>query len=71
MDAVVAIHDGVIGGTIGTDAGWVAANVDYSVTRGGTQITETYRVLAVLVRPDGCASDTCWQVVQTQWSNGM
>ncbi|TMQ14699.1 MAG: hypothetical protein E6J91_14800 [Deltaproteobacteria bacterium] len=46
--------------------GWAALNVDYtSKTRAGTDVTQTFRVLAVLIR-----EASGWKIVQTQWSNG-
>lgn len=46
--------------------GWAAVNVDYThKTRAATDVTQTFRVLAVLVRE----ADT-WRIVQTQFSNG-
>jgi hypothetical protein len=46
--------------------GWAAVNVDFtSKTRAATEITQTFRVLAVLLK-DGAD----WKIVQTQWSNG-
>jgi ketosteroid isomerase-like protein len=45
---------------------FAAANVDYtSKTRAATDLTHTFRVLAVLVLEDGA-----WKIVQTQWSHG-
>jgi hypothetical protein len=46
--------------------GWAAVNVDFtSKTRAATEVTQTFRVLAIMVK-DG----TDWKIVQTQWSNG-
>jgi hypothetical protein len=46
--------------------GWAALNVDYTTkTRAATEVTQTFRVLAVLVK-----EDRGWKIVQTQWSNG-
>jgi hypothetical protein len=46
--------------------GWAALNVDYtSRTRAGTDVTQAFRVLAVLVK-----EARGWKIVQTQWSNG-
>jgi hypothetical protein len=45
---------------------FAAANVDFtSKTRAATDLTHTFRVLAVLVLEDGA-----WKIVQTQWSHG-
>jgi SnoaL-like protein len=46
--------------------GWAALNVDYiTKTRAATEVTQTFRVLAVLIK-----EDRGWTIVQTQWSNG-
>jgi hypothetical protein len=46
--------------------GWAAVNVDFtSKTRAATDVTQTFRVLAILLREDGD-----WKLVQTHWSNG-
>jgi hypothetical protein len=46
--------------------GWAALNVDYTTrTRAATEVTQTFRVLAVLLK-----EDRGWTIVQTQWSNG-
>jgi hypothetical protein len=46
--------------------GWAALNVDYTTkTRAATEVTQTFRVLAVLIK-----EDRGWAIVQTQWSNG-
>jgi len=46
--------------------GWAAVNVDFtSRTRAATDVTQTFRVLAILLKE---GSD--WKIVQTQWSNG-
>lgn len=45
---------------------WAALNVDYTAkTRAATEVTQTFRVLAVLIK-----EAKTWRVVQTQWSNG-
>jgi hypothetical protein len=45
--------------------GWAAVNVDFSSkTRRASELTQTFRVLAVLIKEDGD-----WKLVQTQWSN--
>jgi hypothetical protein len=63
--ATVHLHDAVRVGTIGTHGGWGAANVDFTdADKDGTDVTQTFRVLAVWVNePAG------WRIVQTQWSN--
>jgi hypothetical protein len=46
--------------------GWAALNVDYTAkTRAGTDVTQMFRVLAILIK-----EDHSWKIVQTQWSNG-
>ncbi|HEX3765242.1 MAG TPA: nuclear transport factor 2 family protein [Kofleriaceae bacterium] len=46
--------------------GWAALNVEYtSRTRALTEVTQTFRVLAILIK-----EDRGWRIVQTQWSNG-
>ncbi len=45
---------------------FAAVNVDYTTrTRAATDLTHTFRVLAVLLLEDGA-----WKIVQTQWSHG-
>lgn len=45
--------------------GWAALNVDFTAkTRAATEVTQTFRVLAILVM-EGSA----WRIVQTHWSN--
>ncbi len=45
---------------------FAAANVDFRTrTRAATELTHTFRVLAILIR-EGDA----WKIVQTQWSHG-
>jgi acyl-coenzyme A thioesterase PaaI-like protein len=63
--ATVHLHDAVRVGTVGTLGGWGAANVDFTdADRDGTDVTQTFRVLAAWVNePAG------WRIVQTQWSN--
>jgi ketosteroid isomerase-like protein len=46
--------------------GFAALNVDFTAkTRAATDFTQTFRVLAILIK-----EDTAWKIVQTQWSNG-
>ncbi|MCW5801554.1 MAG: nuclear transport factor 2 family protein [Deltaproteobacteria bacterium] len=46
--------------------GFAAANVDLTLkARAGTDLTQSFRVLAVVVK-----EGTSWKVVQTQWSHG-
>jgi hypothetical protein len=75
LKAELRVHDGVrvaAGGAwdrAQNDApwiGWAALNVDYTTkTRAATEVTQTFRVLAILVK-----EDRGWRIVQTQWSNG-
>jgi hypothetical protein len=45
--------------------GWAAVNVDFtSKTRAATELTQTFRVLAILVM-----EGEDWRIVQTHWSN--
>lgn len=63
--ATVHLHDAVRVGQVGAHGGWGAANVDFTdVDHDGTDVTQTFRVLAAWVQePAG------WRIVQTQWSN--
>lgn len=46
--------------------GWAALNVDFTArSRAETDVTQTFRVLAVLIK-----EAHGWRIVQTQWSNG-
>lgn len=75
LKAEIRIHDGarVTTGDAWDPAqkdapriGWAALNVDYTTkTRAATEVTQTFRVLAVLIK-----EDRGWKIVQTQWSNG-
>ena len=48
-----------------TRGGWGAANVDFTdADSDGTEVTQTFRVLAAWVK-----EDAGWRIVQTQWSN--
>jgi ketosteroid isomerase-like protein len=63
--ATVHLHDAVRVGTIGTHGGWGAANVDFTdADKDGTDVTQTFRVLAVWLN-----ESAGWRIVQTQWSN--
>jgi hypothetical protein len=65
LHAVVRLHDAVKVGAVGDHGGWGAANVDFTdADRDGTQVTQTFRVLAAWVKEDGG-----WRIVSTQWSN--
>jgi hypothetical protein len=75
LKAQIRLHDGARVVAAGqwdpaqrTDprVGWAAVNVDFtSKTRAATDVTQTFRVLAVLFKEGGD-----WKIVQTQWSNG-
>ena len=75
MRAGIRLHDGprVVAGDARDPAqkdaptvAFAAANVDFTTkTRAATDITQTFRVLAVLLKEDGV-----WKIVQTQWSHG-
>jgi hypothetical protein len=75
LKAQIRLHDGarVVAGSAWDPAqktapwiGWAAVNVDFtSKTRAATDVTQTFRVLAIMLKE---GSD--WKIVQTQWSNG-
>ena len=75
LRAGIRLHDGVrivAGGAwdpAQQDAptvAFAAANVDFTTrTRAATDLTQTFRVLAILLKEDGV-----WKIVQTQWSHG-
>jgi hypothetical protein len=75
LRAQIRMHDGarVVAGSFWDPAqttapwiGWAAVNIDFtSKTRAATDVTQTFRVLAILLK-DGAD----WKIVQTQWSNG-
>jgi ketosteroid isomerase-like protein len=75
LRAGIRLHDGVriVAGDAWDPAqkaaptvAFAAANVDFTTrTRAATELTQTFRVLAVLLKEDGV-----WKVVQTQWSHG-
>jgi hypothetical protein len=75
LRAQIRMHDGarIVAGSFWDPAqatapwiGWAAVNIDYTArSRAATDVTQTFRVLAILLR-DG----TDWKIVQTQWSNG-
>ncbi|MCW5801892.1 MAG: nuclear transport factor 2 family protein [Deltaproteobacteria bacterium] len=62
--AELKLRDGVVVGFATEHAGWGAANVDYTLTIDGAPLTQTFRVLAVLLE-----DATGWKVVAMQWSN--
>jgi ketosteroid isomerase-like protein len=64
IKATFSPHPEVTAGRAGDRIGWAAGNVDFSMTIEGELVTQTFRVLAVLVRErDG------WRIVLAQWSN--
>ncbi|HEY5924256.1 MAG TPA: nuclear transport factor 2 family protein [Kofleriaceae bacterium] len=65
IKATIRLHDAVKVGTLGERGGWGVANVDFTdADRDGTEVTQTFRVLAAWVK-----EDAGWRIVQTQWSN--
>jgi hypothetical protein len=63
--ATIRLHDAVKVGMIGERGGWGVANVDFTdADRDGTEVTQTFRVLAAWVK-----EEAGWRIVQTQWSN--
>ena len=63
--ATMHLHDAVKVGAVGARGGWGAANVDFTdADSDGTDVTQTFRVLAAWVQ-----EDAGWRIVQTQWSN--
>lgn len=75
LKAQLRLHDGarVVAGGAWDPAqraapwiGWAAVNVDFTAkTRAATDLTQTFRVLAILIK-----EGATWKIVQTQWSNG-
>jgi len=75
LRAQIRMHDGVrvAAGSLWDPAqkttpwiGWAAVNVDFtSKTRAATDVTQTFRVLAIMLK-----EGADWKIVQTQWSNG-
>lgn len=65
IDPTLAVRGGVEVGMIGDRAGWAAANVDFTFVVAGKPVTETFRVLAALIR-----ERDQWRIVMLQWSNG-
>lgn len=65
INAVIRLHDAVKVGVLGEKGGWGVANVDFTdADRDGTEVTQTFRVLAVWIK-----EAAGWRIVQTQWSN--
>jgi ketosteroid isomerase-like protein len=75
IKAGIKLHDGlrVVSGDVWDPAqkgaptvAYALANVDFTTkTRAATELTQTFRVLAVLIK-----EDAGWKIVQTQWSHG-
>lgn len=64
IDARFDLHNGVAAGRAGDRIGWAAGNVDFTMMIAGADVTQTFRVFAVLARErDG------WRIVLAQWSN--
>jgi len=65
LRATMRLHDAVKVGVIGSTGGWGAANVAFTdAAPDGSQVTQTFRVLAVWLR-----EGNDWRIVQTQFSN--
>ncbi|HEY3806107.1 MAG TPA: nuclear transport factor 2 family protein [Kofleriaceae bacterium] len=65
LRATIRLHDAVKVGMVGSAGGWGAANVEFTdADRDGTQVTQTFRVLAAWLR-----EGNDWRIVQTQFSN--
>lgn len=66
LSAQLRLHDGVRVAAAGPTVAFAAANVDFiTKTRAATELTQTFRVLTILLKEDGG-----WKIVQTQWSHG-
>jgi len=66
LRAELRLHDGARVAQVDANVGWAAVNVDFtSKSRAATDVTQTFRVLAVLLR-----EGETWRIVQTHWSNG-
>lgn len=71
LRAQIRVHDGVraVSGEVWNAAptiGFAALNVDFTMkSRALTDLTQTFRVLAVFVK-----EDAGWKIVSTQWSHG-
>jgi len=66
LRAELRLHDGARVAQVDANVGWAAVNVDFtSKSRAATDLTQTFRVLAIMVR-----EDETWRIVQTHWSNG-
>ena len=64
IKATFELQPGVAAGRAGDRVGWGAGTVGFTMTIDGQDVTQFFRVLAVLVREkDG------WRIVLAQWSN--
>ena len=65
--ATLHLHGAVAVGKLGDTIGWGAANVDFTdADRDGTDVPQTFRVLALWVK-----EEAGWRMLQTQFSNPM
>lgn len=65
ISATIRLHDAVKVGAVGERGGWGVANVDFTdAAKDGTEVTQTFRVLAGWIR-----EDAGWRIALTQWSN--
>jgi hypothetical protein len=64
IDATIKLHDAVKVGPLGASGGWGVANVDFTESLRDGDVTQTFRVLAVLLK-----EDTGWRITLTQFSN--
>jgi hypothetical protein len=61
----LVLDGGVRASEIAPGIGWAALNAVYTQkSRAATDVSQTFRVLAVLLKEDGA-----WKIVQTQFSN--
>ncbi|HTR52510.1 MAG TPA: nuclear transport factor 2 family protein [Kofleriaceae bacterium] len=65
IHATIHLHDAVRVGAVGDRGGWGVANVDFTdADSDGTEVTQTFRVLAAWLH-----EDAGWRIVLTHWSN--
>ena len=65
IHAELRLHDVVKVGTLGARGGWGVANIEYTdADRDGTEVTQTFRLLAVWLQ-----EDAGWRIVLTHFSN--
>lgn len=63
--STISLHGAVKVGTVGARGGWGVANVNFTdAAKDGTEVTQTFRVLAGWIH-----EDAGWRIVVTQWSN--